>query len=64
MGYSPKQYIQLNRLSYAKELLETTSLQVSQIAVQCGFGDVNNFIRAFQEWFGMPPNHFRQQAQG
>ena len=64
VGYSPKQYIQLNRLSYAKELLETTSLQVSQIAVQCGFGDVNNFIRAFREWFGMPPNHFRQQAQG
>lgn len=61
VGYSPKQYILLNRLSYAQELLENTSLQVSQIAYQCGFGDVNNFIRAFREWFGVSPSHFRQQ---
>lgn len=64
VGYSPKQYILLNRLSYAQELLENTSLQVSQIAIQCGFGDVNNFIRAFREGFGMSPNHFRQQNGG
>ena len=63
VGYSPKQYILLNRLSYAKELLETTGLQVSQIAYQCGFGDTNNFIRSFREWFGMAPNQYRQSQQ-
>ena len=61
VGYSPKQYILLNRLSYAQELLETTQLQVSQVALQCGFGDVNNFIRAFREWFGVSPSQFRKQ---
>lgn len=59
VGYSPKQYIQLNRLSYAKELLETTDLQVSQIAYKCGFGDTNNFIRAFKAWFNQAPNRYR-----
>lgn len=59
VGCSPKQYIQLNRLSYAKELLETTDLQVGQIAYQCGFSDINNFIRAFREWFGTSPNRYR-----
>lgn len=61
VGYSPKQYILLNRLSYAQELLETTQLQVSQIAYRCGFGDVNNFIRAFKSYSGLSPNQFRQQ---
>ena len=61
VGYSPKQYILLNRLSYAQELLETTQLQISQIAYRCGFGDVNNFIRAFKSYSGLSPNQFRQQ---
>lgn len=43
VGYSPKQYLLLNRLSYAQELLENSDLPVSQIAFQCGFGDANNF---------------------
>ena len=60
VGYSPKQYILLNRLSYAQELLETTGLQVTQIAFKCGFGDTNNFIRAFREWYGVSPNQYRQ----
>ena len=63
VGYSPKQYIQLNRLSYAKELLETTDLQVSQIAYKCGFGDTNNFIRAFKAWFGQAPNKYRNSEE-
>ena len=63
VGYSPKQYIQLNRLSYAKELLETTDLQVSQIAFKCGFGDTNNFIRAFKAWFGQAPNKYRNSEE-
>ena len=63
VGYSPKQYIQLNRLSYAKELLETTDLQVSQIAYKCGFGDTNNFIRAFKAWFGQAPNRYRNSEE-
>ena len=49
VGYSPKQYLLLNRLSYAQELLENSDLPVSQIAFQCGFGDANNFIRAFRK---------------
>ena len=26
----------------------------------CGFGDANNFIRAFREWYGVSPNQYRQ----
>ena len=61
VGYSPKQYLLLNRLSYAQELLETTDLPIFQIAFQCGFGDPNHFIRTFRENFGLSPNQFRQK---
>ena len=61
VGCSPKQYLLLTRLSYAKELLETTGLPVSQIAGQSGFGDVNNFIRAFRENCGVPPTQYRRE---
>lgn len=63
VGYSPKQYILLNRLSYAKELLETTDEQISQIAFQCGFGDVNNFSRAFRQWFSTTPREYRESKR-
>lgn len=61
-GYSPKQYLVLCRLSYARELLLTTEQSVSQIAARCGFGDVNNFIRTFRERMGCTPSAYRRNA--
>ena len=59
-GYSPKEYITLNRLSYAKELLETSDMRIKHIAYRCGYTDVNNFIRAFKSHFGSTPEIFRE----
>lgn len=61
-GYSPKEYITLNRLSYAKELLETTDIRVKHIAYRCGYSDVNNFIRSFKARYGATPEIFRDLA--
>lgn len=58
-GYSPKQYIMLSRLSYARELLLTTGEGVAAIAGRCGFGDVNNFIRSFRGETGVTPAAYR-----
>lgn len=60
VGYSPKQYMRLLRLSLAKELLETTSLPVSAIAVRTGFADTNNFIRAFRQQYAVSPGKWRK----
>ena len=59
-GYSPKQYIMLSRLSYAKSLLMTTGLSIAEISAKCGFGDVNNFIRSFRKETGQTPNQYRK----
>ena len=62
-GYSPKQYLRLLRLSYAKELLETTEASVAEIALRSGFSDVNNFIRAFRLRYGEAPGRFRRRTE-
>lgn len=62
-GYSPKQYLVLCRLSFARELLLTTEQSVAQIATRCGFGDVNNFIRTFRERVGCTPAVYRRNAE-
>lgn len=59
-GVSPKQYLLLCRLSYARELLLTTDEKVEAVAVRCGFGDVNNFIRAFRRQTGVTPGVYRR----
>ena len=53
------------RMERAKELLASTSLQVREIAHQCGFTDEAYFNRRFRQWVGSTPRHFRRaQAAG
>lgn len=59
-GYSPKQYLLLIRLSYARELLINTDTSITEITEQCGFSDVNNFIRIFKREYTMTPKQYRQ----
>ena len=59
-GYSASQYIRLLRLQKAKNLLKTSSLNISEIAYTVGFGDPKYFSRVFSQEFGIPPTQFRQ----
>ena len=61
VGHSPMQYVMLNRLTAACEMLLTSGLSVNQISGQCGFSDVNNFIRRFSQHYGVTPNKMKKQ---
>lgn len=50
------------RLSRSLELLESSSYSVTDIAVLCGYTDLQYFIRCFRERFGMTPGVFRKGA--
>lgn len=39
-------------------------LTVLDIALDCGFGDVSNFNRAFRSGFGASPSEYRRQQGG
>lgn len=59
-GRTPSQFIRSIRLQKAVELLQTTDLNISEIAYQVGFTDPNYFTRSFSEEFGYPPNVIRK----
>ena len=53
-------YIRTIRLQKAKTLLETTQLNISEVAYDVGFSDPNYFSRMFLKEFGQRPTGFRE----
>lgn len=62
-GLTPKEYLLLNRLSCAKELLAGTQMTAGEIAARCGFGDANSLIRAFKKQSSCTPMQYRRKMQ-
>ncbi|PWC40013.1 hypothetical protein TSO352_06845 [Azospirillum sp. TSO35-2] len=60
-GCPPHAYIVRRRVERAKELLETTSTPLSQIALDCGFSDQSHFSRIFRRVAGEAPRLWRHK---
>ncbi len=60
---TPYQYIKFQKINFAKELLKTTNLTISEIASNCNFSDDTVFFRTFKSVVGMSPKAFREQAE-
>lgn len=61
-GVTPHQYVLRARLREAVTRLAVEPSKVLDIALDCGFGDVSNFNRAFRAEFGVAPRGFRGAA--
>jgi AraC family transcriptional regulator len=59
-GLTPHQYLLRARLRHAAMRLAAEPAKVLDIALDCGFGDVSNFNRAFRAEFGVNPGGFRR----
>ncbi len=57
---SPAVYIRRLKLQRAKELLQSTDLNISEIAYEVGFKDLSYFSRSFSEEFGVSPSETRK----
>lgn len=53
---APATWIREKRLEKAKEMLETTSLSVSDICYSLGFENVSHFSRIYKEFHGQAPS--------
>jgi AraC family transcriptional regulator len=62
-GITPHQYVLRARLRQAAVQLAAGSAKVLDIALDCGFGDVSNFNRAFRTEFGVSPRAYRQLSE-
>ena len=62
-GISITAYILLQRVSFAKRLLATTALPISEIARSAGFSDVTYFSRVFRKSAGIPASEYRRKSK-
>lgn len=60
VGVSFQSYLNLYRISKAKEMLEETELSVSEIAYLTGFGSISQFNRTFRNSTGKNPGAIRK----
>lgn len=60
-GLSPWEYIVSRRVSHAANMLRTTSLPVTRIAVDCGFNTTANFNYAFRRQTNKTPTQYRKE---
>lgn len=62
MGAPPHQYTMQLRLKYAKTLLKTADISISDIAKNCGFKNVYYFSRLFKEKTGVTPKEYKNNS--
>lgn len=60
-GYYFNDYLNEERLKYAAELMETTSMKLKDIVDKVGFSSQTYFNRLFKRKFGMSPLSYRRE---
>ena len=61
-GITPYQYILQKRLEKARYLLLNEKMEISKIAMQCGFTDLPSFSKSFKKRFGSAPSIYINAA--
>lgn len=61
VGVTPAAYVESLRLERARTLLETSELQLEEIALRCGFGTVETLRRVFGRRLGVGPSAYRSR---
>jgi len=59
-GVNLNRYVRDIRMKKSRELLENTSMKISQIAKEVGFSNNSYFCRSFREYFGSTPESCRK----
>ena len=62
-GISCKDDVIAARLEKARSLLTVTKLPVGNIAEQCGYNEVNHFMRQFRDRTGMTALEYRRASE-
>lgn len=62
-GDTPAAYIRRQQIQAAQRLLDDADdLQISEVAMRCGYYDMSHFTRAFKQVTGMTPSQYRQRV--
>ena len=61
LGITPSHYIKQTRLYHARQLLSSTALPVTEVALGSGFKNMSYFFRLFKKNFNISPRNYRLQ---
>ena len=61
IGASPSRYLKEVRLQRSRELLQTSSKPVKEIAYEVGYCDCTRFMRDFKRAYGTRPSQYRSE---
>lgn len=59
-----REYIKLRRLANSCKCLGSKNRQITDIAIEYGFGSRETFSRAFKETYGLSPSEYRDKPVG
>jgi len=62
-GATPAQYLKTLRMRRAKELVETTFLNMKQIMGRIGVRDKRHFAKDFERTYGLTPTQYRVRCR-
>ena len=60
-GTTPLNWLKVERVSRAAELLENSTIPLSDVWEACGFGSAETFRREFRKTMGVPPIRYRER---
>ena len=60
-GSTLTEYVNRKRVEHAIFLLNSTNLQIQEIAAACGIPDVNYFTKIFKKQVGNTPKEYREK---
>jgi len=63
-GTTPAQYLKSLRMTRAKELVETTFLNIKEIMCSIGVRDKRHFAKDFERTYGLTPTQHRARCGG
>ena len=63
-GFAPVDLIKEFRLSHAAELLQTTTLSITEVAYKSGFRDPGYFGKCFRKRYGQSPREYIKNGEG
>lgn len=58
---TPKQYVMIKRMEFARDLLMKSDLSIDEIAERSGFSNRYHFSKAFKNYYSFPPITYRKK---
>lgn len=62
-GYTVTTYINMQKIRYAKNMLNTSNMSINEIASKCGFNSVAYFSTTFKKYMGINPSDIKTSKQ-